>query len=104
MSCPHEVVQTSLTRLFDTAVAARSRCLLLGFLGFPDISLGFPKGKFGLVLVFGVPFSLAEGRAKTRTLKMTGQGYRGGAKGFRGRHQQAFKLEEFELGSRQETS
>src|ERR1019366_6272558 len=82
MSCSREIVQTSLTRLFDTAVAAWSRRLLLGFLGFPDISLGFPRGTFGLVLFPGVPSPLAEGRAKTRTPEVTsrgiiGAGYRG---------------------------
>jgi len=47
MSCSHEVVQTSLTRLFDTAAAAWSR----RFRGFPRyFPFGFP-GTFGLVLV-----------------------------------------------------
>ncbi len=46
MSCSHEVVQTSLTRLFDTAAAAWSR----RFRGFPRyFPFGFP-GTFGLVL------------------------------------------------------
>jgi hypothetical protein len=48
MSCSHEVVQVSLTRLFDTAVAAWSR----RFHGFPDISLIFPREiRAGLVSV-----------------------------------------------------
>jgi hypothetical protein len=64
MSCSHEIIQTSLTRLFDTAVAAWSR-RFRGFL--PIFPAGFP-GTFGLVLVLYVPSSLAEGRAKTRTL------------------------------------
>src|ERR1035437_8789101 len=77
MSCSREIVQTSLTRLFDTAVAAWSRRLLLGFLGFPDISLGFPRGTFGLVLFPRVPSSLAEGRAKTRTRNGQAEGQSG---------------------------
>src|SRR3954453_3642805 len=61
MSCSHEIVQTSLTRVFDTAGVARSRHSV----GFPDSS---PSGICeGLGRVLVVPSSLAEGRAKTRT-------------------------------------
>src|SRR6476660_6093642 len=59
------VVQTSLTRLFDTAMATRSR-LSGKSLGFPNTCLGFSAENSG-VLVLGVPSSLSEGRAKTRT-------------------------------------
>src|SRR5437879_2027125 len=64
MSCSHEIIQTSLTRLFDTAAAAWSR----RFRGFLPIFPACFLGTFGLVLVLYVPSSLAEGRAKTRTL------------------------------------
>src|SRR5215467_11889843 len=62
-------VQTSLTRLFDTAMATRSRYPAVSSgksLGFPKTCLGFSAENPG-VLVLGVPSSLAEGRAKTRT-------------------------------------
>src|ERR1700688_4554003 len=71
MSCSRKVVQTSLTRLFDTAVTAQCRGLLqvcFRFPWVPEPSLsGFRKGDFGLVLFPCLPPSLAEGRAKTRT-------------------------------------
>jgi hypothetical protein len=54
MSCSHEAVQTSLTRLFDTAVAAWFR----RFLGFPMFPWESREG-FGRVLVEDVPSSLA---------------------------------------------
>ncbi|HMH45657.1 MAG TPA: hypothetical protein VK557_19370, partial [Pyrinomonadaceae bacterium] len=80
-------VQASLTRLFDTAAIARSRCLLarlaLAFLGFPNISLSFP-GKIRVVLFGIVPSSLAEGRAKTRTPKRQVEGSRGAVWGASG--------------------
>src|ERR1700746_2608213 len=63
MSCSHEAVQTSLTRVFDTALAT-----------YPGVSFKFPLFPFedspcgfGHVLAAGIPSSLAEGRAKTRT-------------------------------------
>src|SRR5664279_2514224 len=68
MSCSHEIVQTSLTRLFDTAVARDPGVCL----GFPWVPRYFPwicQGEFRARLV---PSSLAEGRAKTRTPDLTG--------------------------------
>jgi hypothetical protein len=59
------------------------------------------------VLVFGVLSSLAEGRAKTRTLRepgFTNRGASGGRYGFLGDRLRVFQLKEFGLGSRQEMS
>src|ERR1700704_6352465 len=67
MCCSHEVVETSLTRLFDTAGAAWSRRSL----GVPRYSLRSHRRASG-VLVHDVPSSLAEGRAKTRTRQTPG--------------------------------
>jgi hypothetical protein len=59
--------------------------LALGFLGFLPVSPWISSGDIRALIVFGVPSSLAEGRAKTRTLAGTAfhkpegiwQGYRG---------------------------
>ena len=67
MSCPREVVQTSLTRVSDTALPRG-----------PGVSADDPTSPsvfsrdFFEVVRFGFPSSLAEGRAKTRTRKGTG--------------------------------
>ena len=78
--------------------------------GFPDISRWFPDGKFGLVLVLkrSVLSSRRPGQDKNPG-KPPGierpRGDRGGViRGLRGRAFPVFQLEEFELGSRQETS
>src|SRR5215213_4726559 len=102
-------VQSSLTRLFDTADATRSRYPAVAevkSLGFPNTCLGF-SAENPDVLVLGVLSSLSEGRAKTRTPRMFASrgadkaGHRGwGFSGVSGR----FQLEQFELRvARQET-
>src|SRR6516164_5983887 len=87
MSCSHEAVQTSLTRVFDTAVAARSR----RFLGFPLLPFqDSPEASGRLGCWRSVLSSRRPGQdknsGKSRPLRrpgMTGAGDMGIRRGFR---------------------
>src|ERR1700680_4573645 len=101
-------VQASLTRLFDTAAIARSRCLLarlaLAFLGFPNISLSFP-GKIRVVSVWHCSVLSSRRPGQNKNPKKTGRGQPGrGMGGFRGSAFPVLQPQRFDEGSRQETS